>query len=85
MVGQTRREFLRAAGVATLGGAGLGRRDLSEARQYIFCERVRGNPQGRREVLAGTKGRVYGSGERLEIRSVRERAGIYVRSVAGYG
>jgi len=40
----------------SLVGFLTGRRDLSEARQYTFSERVRGNPQGRREVLAGTKG-----------------------------
>ena len=40
----------------SLVGFLAGRRDLSEARQYTFGERVRGNPQGQREVLAGTKG-----------------------------
>jgi len=41
-----------------------GRRDISQARQYSFSERVRGNPQGRRKVLPGTNGdfMVRGSG-----------------------
>jgi len=33
-----------------------GRRNVSEARQYTFSERVRGNPQGHRKVRPGTKG-----------------------------
>jgi len=33
-----------------------GRRNVSEARQYTFSERVRGNPQGDRKVRPGTKG-----------------------------
>ena len=44
-----------------------GRRDVSEARQYTFSERVRGNPRGRRKVLPGTKGAfmVRGKGWKL--------------------
>jgi arylsulfatase A-like enzyme len=33
-----------------------GRRDISEARQYAFCERVRPNPNGSRKVTPGTRG-----------------------------
>ena len=44
-----------------------GRRDISQARQYTFSERVRGNPKGRRKVLPGTKGAfmVRGKGFKL--------------------
>jgi arylsulfatase A-like enzyme len=33
-----------------------GQGDMSEARQYTFCERVRGNPNGSRKVRPGTRG-----------------------------
>jgi len=33
-----------------------GERPLSQGRQYVFSERVRGNPKGLREVEPGTKG-----------------------------
>jgi arylsulfatase A-like enzyme len=33
-----------------------GQGDMSEARQYTFCERVRGNPNGSRRVMQGTGG-----------------------------
>jgi len=33
-----------------------GKQGLSKSRQYTFSERVRGNPQGQRRVLPGTKG-----------------------------
>jgi len=44
-----------------------GQRKASEARQYTFSERVRPNPQGRRDVLPGTKGEfmVRGKGWKL--------------------
>lgn len=32
-----------------------GKRTATRARQYTFCERVRGHPQGHRKVLAGTR------------------------------
>jgi len=40
----------------SLVGFLTGRRNVSEARQYTFSERVRGNPQGHRKVRPGTKG-----------------------------
>jgi len=33
-----------------------GQRDIPGARQYAFCERVRGNPNGSRKVTPGTRG-----------------------------
>jgi arylsulfatase A-like enzyme len=40
----------------SLVGFLTGQRDISEARQYAFCERVRGNPNGSRNVRPGTRG-----------------------------
>jgi len=44
-----------------------GRKDAEHARQYAFSERVRPHPQGRREVLPGTKGAfmIRGKGSKL--------------------
>ncbi len=44
-----------------------GQRDSSQARQFTFSERLRGNPKGRRKVLPGTKGSfmIRGKGYKL--------------------
>jgi len=44
-----------------------GERNVSKARQYTFLERVRGDPQGLRKVMPGTKGEfmVRGKGWKL--------------------
>jgi arylsulfatase A-like enzyme len=44
-----------------------GKRDNSQAKQFAFSERLRGNPKGRRKVLPGTRGSfmIRGKGYKL--------------------